>query len=91
MRYSRRIVVGMLASAAVVIAPLAVAAPAEAATTYKNCDALNGDYPHGVGEPGAVDSTSGTPVTDFTVDQDVYDANKSGRDRDGDGIACEQH
>nr|WP_276615077.1 excalibur calcium-binding domain-containing protein [Gordonia sp. ABSL49_1] len=32
----------------------------------------------------------GTPVTDFTVDNDLYNAN-SDSDRDGDGIACEKH
>ncbi len=31
-----------------------------------------------------------TPVTNFTVDADLYNAN-SESDRDGDGIACEQH
>ena len=91
MRCSRRTVAGMLGAAAMAVAPLAVAAPAQAVTVYSNCDELNVDYPHGVGQPGAVDHTSGTPVTDFAVDQAVYDANKSGRDRDKDGIACEQH
>ncbi|MFW0795387.1 excalibur calcium-binding domain-containing protein [Gordonia sp. CPCC 205515] len=70
--------------------PLVVAAPAQAATSYSNCKALNADYPHGVGRSGAVDSTSGTPVTNFTVDGDLYNSN-TGRDRDGDGIACEKH
>jgi len=55
---------------------------------YANCDAMHQDYPHGVGRPGAVDRSSGTPVTDFHVDQDLYDAN-DGRDRDKDGVACE--
>lgn len=66
-----------------------VAAPASA-QTYGNCKALNADYPHGVGKPGAVDSTSGRPVTTFTVDAKLYDDNTK-RDRDGDGIACEKH
>ncbi|MEP9390872.1 excalibur calcium-binding domain-containing protein [Gordonia sp. VNQ95] len=74
----------------VVAAPFAVAVPADAATTYANCAALNADYPHGVGKAGAVDSTSGTPVTNFTVNDDVYKANTA-RDRDKDGIACEKH
>ncbi|ROZ85783.1 excalibur calcium-binding domain-containing protein [Gordonia sp. OPL2] len=88
---SRRVIIGIAAAGTLAVAPAMVVAPADAATAYKNCDALNVDYPHGVGEPGAVDSTSGTPVTNFTVDQAVYDANESGRDRDKDGIACEQH
>jgi hypothetical protein len=57
---------------------------------YANCAELNADYPHGVGLPGAHDHTSGShPVTDFTVDAAVYDANQA-RDRDKDGIACER-
>jgi hypothetical protein len=71
-------------------APVAPAAPA--AQSFANCDALNAVYPHGVGRPGAVDHVSGSsaPVTDFQVDAAVYAAN-TGRDRDGDGIACETH
>jgi len=42
-----------------------------------------------VGLPDAVDHTSGTPVTTFTRDKALYQAN-SGLDRDGDGIACEK-
>ncbi|MCB1296466.1 MAG: excalibur calcium-binding domain-containing protein [Gordonia sp.] len=64
-------------------------APATAATSYKNCAAMNKDYPHGVGKPRAVDRTTRTPVTDFTVDADLYKANTK-RDRDRDGIACEK-
>lgn len=62
------------------------------AKVFANCAALNQVYPHGVGIPGAQDHTaSGTnPVTNFTVNAAVYDAN-SARDRDGDHIACEKH
>jgi len=57
---------------------------------FSNCTELNKVYPHGVGKPGAVDRTSGSaPVTTFTRDQALYDAN-SGSDRDDDGIACEK-
>lgn len=58
--------------------------------SYENCTALNGDYPHGVGLPGARDRTrSGTsPVTTFKVSTRLYNANAD-KDRDGDGIACE--
>ncbi|WP_439031834.1 excalibur calcium-binding domain-containing protein [Gordonia terrae] len=90
MRCSRKMVLGFLAAASMTVAPLMVAAPASAATDYDNCTALRVDYPHGVGETGAVDSTSGTPVTTFTVDDELYDAN-SESDRDKDGIACEKH
>ena len=70
---------------------LAVAVPSAAAgpRKFKNCAALNGIYPHGVGRPGARDKTSGSPVTSFRVDRALYNAN-SGKDRDGDGIACEK-
>jgi hypothetical protein len=62
------------------------------AKTYTNCAALNVDYPHGVGRPGAVDHTASgkNPVTNFTIDATIYYAN-TGRDGDGDGIACEKH
>jgi len=58
---------------------------------YQNCKELNADYPHGVGRTGAVDSVKGggSGVTNFTVNDAVYNANKA-RDGDGDGIACEK-
>lgn len=62
---------------------------ASQARSYSNCTELRNDYPHGVGLPGASDSTSGSPVTTFKVSQELYAAN-SHSDRDGDGIACEQ-
>ncbi len=68
---------------------IAFTAPASAAKRYKNCTALNKDYPHGVGKPGARDKTSGRPVTNFKVSRSLYNANTS-RDRDKDGIACEK-
>ena len=73
------------------VVPVPAPAPAPGAKTYANCAALNVDYPHGVARAGAVDHvTSGTPVTNFTVNDAVYNAN-AGSDRDGDGIACEKH
>lgn len=65
------------------------ASPADAARSYRNCTALNKDYPHGVGRPGAQDKTSGNRVTTFKRSNDLYNAN-TGRDRDRDGIACEK-
>jgi len=56
---------------------------------YANCTSLNQTFPHGVGRPGAVDHTSGTPVTNFYVSAYIYNAN-TGSDRDNDGIACEK-
>jgi len=64
-------------------------APAPSAARFANCADLNAVYPHGVGLPGAVDHTSGTPVTTFTQDKALYQAN-SGLDADRDSIACEK-
>lgn len=83
----RRAVVALAVFGAA-LGSIAVTPPASA-QTYVNCRALNADHPHGVGKPGAVDSTSGTPVTTFTVDANLYAQNED-RDRDGDGIACEK-
>lgn len=78
-----------VAKAPVVTPP---AAKAPTAKVYANCAALNVDYPHGVGRPGAIDHTAKgkNPVTNFTVNATVYNANPN-RDGDKDGIACEQH
>ena len=64
---------------------------APAAKAYKNCTALNKDYPHGVGRKNAVDKVSGSsrPVTNFKKSNSLYAANKKS-DRDGDKIACEK-
>ena len=56
---------------------------------YPNCTALTKDYPHGVGRFGAVDSTSGTPVTNFYKSNALYKENDH-LDRDKDEIACER-
>ena len=71
------------------LAAAVAASPADAARSYRNCTALQKDYPHGVGRPGARDKTSGKSVTNFKRNRDLYDAN-TGSDRDGDGIACEK-
>jgi hypothetical protein len=59
--------------------------------TYANCAALNRAYPHGVGLKGAKDKVAkgGKPVTTFTRNDAVYNANRKS-DRDRDGIACEK-
>jgi hypothetical protein len=67
---------------------IATRAAAPPATEFANCTAMHERYPHGVGRPGAVDHTSGTPVTSFYVSASLYDANTKS-DRDKDGIACE--
>ena len=62
-----------------------------AARVFTNCAALNKVYPHGVGRKGAKDHVSGStrPVTNFSVNTAVYNANRKS-DRDKDGIACEK-
>jgi hypothetical protein len=80
----------MLIAATTAAIFLGMAPPSHgAAKTYKNCTALNKDYPHGVGRKGARDKTSGTPVTNFKVSNSLYAANRHS-DRDGDGVACEK-
>lgn len=62
----------------------------QAPKKYANCTELNKDYKHGVARKGARDrTTSGRPVTTFTVNNAVYALNKT-RDRDRDGVACEK-
>jgi hypothetical protein len=54
---------------------------------------VNKKYPHGVGEVGAHDKTSGVPVTRFKRSTRLYRIAMSynrGLDRDKDGIACEK-
>jgi hypothetical protein len=63
--------------------------PTPPIVTFANCDAMHDVYPHGIGLPGAADSTSGTPVTDFYRNTALYNANTKS-DRDNDGIACEK-
>src|SRR5215213_6401222 len=50
---------------------------AAAPRKHSNCKALNKDYPHGVGRPGARDKTTGSPpVTNFAVRKRVYKLNQ---------------
>jgi len=72
--------------------PAPAVAPTSSVSTFASCVALNAVYPHGVGRAGATDVVKGStkPVTNFTVNTDVYNANIQ-HDGDGDGVACEQH
>jgi hypothetical protein len=79
------LVASSLALSLLVVAPLADAR----VVSYPNCKAMNAVYRHGVGKRGAVDRTSGRPVTNFLRNNAIYNANRS-RDRDHDGIACEK-
>ena len=78
-------------AAGTVTGPPASQGPSAAARVFANCTALNRTYRHGVGKKGARDRVSGSsrPVTTFTVNTAVYNAN-SKSDRDKDGIACEK-
>ena len=84
-------VAAIVVTAALAVLPVVAAAPADAAPArhFANCTELNRAYAHGVGKPGARDSTSGKPVTTFLRSAALYAAN-SGSDRDKDGIACEK-
>ena len=88
-----KIVRATLAAALAVGGSVAITTgPADAAATrYKNCTALNKNYKHGVAKKGARDKVKGStkPVTNFTVNTAVYNANTK-LDRDKDGVACEK-
>ncbi len=90
MRNLRRLLAAALAATVVTMPGVGFADASVSAKpkTYKNCDAMHRDLPHGVGRRGAKDKTSGTPVTTFKRNNALYEANK-GSDRDGDKIACE--
>ena len=82
-------------AASLAVAALGVQAPAHATVPHKwkNCTVVNNRLPHGVGLKHAHDHTSGTPVTSFRHDSDLYHAAmraNGGLDRDKDGIACEK-
>ena len=80
--------IGLVTIMGAVSAEAASAAPRP--RKYVNCQALNKDYPHGVGRTAAArDKTSGVRVTNFRVNKAVYDLNTA-RDRDNDKIACEK-
>jgi Excalibur calcium-binding domain len=73
---------------AATVTPTATLAPTPI-RTFRDCHQLNDVFPHGVGMPQAIDKTSGMPVTNFGRSSALYRANLT-RDRDHDGISCEQ-
>ncbi len=82
----------MLLVAAVVFTAGAGATDAAISPPWKRCALVNAKYPHGVGRVGAMDRTTGTPVTNFKRSNALYRTAISfnkGLDRDKDGIACE--
>jgi hypothetical protein len=83
------------AALVIFLVTLGIAGPASAHPTgiHDNCTKLNQKWSHGVGLRGAVDKTSGTPVTNFYRNSDAYrkaDRHNGTLDRDNDGIACEK-
>ena len=73
-----------------ILATASIAFTTTGCEEFQNCDDLRSKFPHGVGMPGAIDSTSdSTPVTTFEVN-DVYYKFNDHLDRDNDGIACER-
>ncbi len=70
----------MTASVSVAALSGATIATADAAATdiYKNCTALHGRYPHGVGRTTARDRTSGRPVTTFKHSATLYNRGHEG-------------
>lgn len=66
-----------------------VAAPAEAVTDYRNCDAMHNDFPHGVARSDrAADRQVRTGHFRPAVRPRVYRQNRES-DADHDGTACE--
>jgi hypothetical protein len=97
--FRRSIVAGLVATIVVGGAGAGSSHGAAKPKSYKDCKALNRDYPHGVGRKNARDKTSSERVTNFKRSNRLYAANdgKGGAppaeydlDRDNDGIACEQ-
>jgi hypothetical protein len=83
----------VLAAMALTAGTFAVAGSAEAATVYANCDALHHDWKYGVAKSKKAANqqyNSGHYRPAYgTKAQQVYWANRSGRDADKDGTACE--
>ena len=77
------------------LAGVAVAPPAAAAVSFKNCTELQKTYKNGVGRANATDKVKGRakPVTTWKRDTAVYNRaiKANGRlDADRDGVACEK-
>ena len=88
-------VTALAASACLALVGVALPASAHASVPHQwsNCTVVNQRLPHGVGLKKAHDHTTGTPVTNFRHDSDLYHAAmraNSRLDGDKDGIACEK-
>lgn len=83
----------LIASVTAILVGLSVS-PAQANTSiqtkkFSNCAALNKVYPGGVSKSASVVNKGGKTELTPVVNAKVYAENK-GKDRDGDGIACER-
>jgi hypothetical protein len=89
----RRALAAALTTAALVVTASSAASAAHDTGIHDNCTKFNQKYPHGVGTRKAVDKTSGTKVTSFKRNNDIYwlaEKHNSDLDRDNDRIACEK-
>ena len=91
----RKGLISLLASAFLLISFNANAFAADT-QKFKNCSALNKEYPGGISRSGATDMTKkkgklvpASPKKSPVVDDAIYQAN-SKLDRDKDGVACEK-
>ncbi|MCM3626292.1 excalibur calcium-binding domain-containing protein [Paenibacillus glycanilyticus] len=82
-------VIPILLTASLVFGGSLSASAAEKVKTYKNCTALNKDYPGGVAKDAKVKNKGGKTKHKPFVSKELYEANKKS-DRDKDGIACEK-
>jgi len=92
-----RSVAALLGAGAIALG-VTVASPAHGTTLslWTNCTHVHTKYRHGIGRLHAHDHTrSGrNPVTNFFRSTKLYNLgmrHNSDLDRDGDGVACEQH
>lgn len=87
-------VASTFAAAVLACAPLAVAAPAEASTTYSSCAKLTKVFKNGVAKNAAAAKRAvrnGHPRPSSTARaKKVYAKNFKRLDRDRDGVACER-
>ena len=86
----QRVISTVLAAWFVLASPLlADASPAVFEKKFSNCAALNKVFPGGVAKSKATVNKGGKIKNTPTVDPKTYKENAS-KDRDKDGIACEQ-
>ncbi len=81
--------VGLLIATFIALSPVsAFAHPPTLTKKFANCSALNKVYPGGVAKTAKWKNKGGAITNRPTVNAKVYNLN-AGKDRDKDGIACE--